>query len=405
MKIIHTGDWHLGKNLEGESRLEEQEKFLIDFVNICEEKQADLVIIAGDVYDTSNPPAKAEKLFYDTLKKLSRNGKTLSLVIAGNHDNPERISAASPLAMDHGIIMVGSQKNVIPVGNYGNHKIVSSGEGFVEIEINNEKAVVLTVPFPSEKRLEEIIYQDISDDEQRLKNYSDKIREIFDNLSKNFREDTINLVVSHLFAMGSLEDGSERSIQLGGSYIVDASCFPDKAQYTALGHVHKPQKVPGTQGKVRYSGSPIHYNKNELSYQKQINYIEVKVGEEAEIQEISLPVYKKIEVWKASSIENAIDICKAHQEEESWVYLEIQTDRYIREDEIKLMRSLKTDILEIRPIIAHIEKENTKDIAEQSFREQFIEFYKSSRNNLEPEEKTLNLLLELVSQEDQDEAN
>lgn len=405
MKIIHTGDWHLGKNLEGESRLEEQEKFLIDFVNICEEKQADLVIIAGDVYDTSNPPAKAEKLFYDTLKKLSRNGKTLSLVIAGNHDNPERISAASPLAMDHGIIMVGSQKNVIPVGDYGNHKVVSSGEGFVEIEINNEKAVVLAVPFPSEKRLEEIIYQDISDDEERLKNYSDKIREIFDNLSKNFRDDTINLVVSHLFAMGSLEDGSERSIQLGGSYIVDASCFPDKAQYTALGHVHKPQKVPGTFGKVRYSGSPIHYNKNELSYQKQINYIEVKVGEEAEIKEIALPVYKKIEVWKASSIENAIDICKAHQDEQSWVYLEIQTDRYIREDEIKLMRSLKTDILEIRPIISNIEKEDAKDIGEQSFKEQFIEFYKSSRNNLEPEEKTLNLLLELVSQGDQDEAN
>ena len=72
MRILHTGDWHLGKNLEGHSRLEEQEKFLKDFITIVEQQNIDLVIIAGDVYDTSNPPAAAEKLFYDTLKKLSQ---------------------------------------------------------------------------------------------------------------------------------------------------------------------------------------------------------------------------------------------------------------------------------------------------------------------------------------------
>ena len=248
MRILHTGDWHLGKNLEGASRMDEQELFLNDFVDIVEKNKVDLVIIAGDVYDNSNPPARAEKMFYDTLKKLSKNGERLILVIAGNHDNPERLVAAGPLAMEHGIIMSGTPKTVIQCGEYGQHKVINSGEGFIEVEINNEKAVILTVSYPSEKRLNEVLY-------------GERIKSLFDSLEKNYRSDTINLVVSHLFAMGSEEGGSERSIQLGGSYIVNGSCFPKEAQYIALGHVHKPQIVPGTNKKARYSGSPLHYNK------------------------------------------------------------------------------------------------------------------------------------------------
>lgn len=258
MKILHTADWHLGKNLEGQSRLDEQQEFLNDFVKIVEDNNIDLVVIAGDIYDTSNPPARAEKLFYDTLKKLSKKGERLILVIAGNHDNPERLVAAGPLAMEHGIIMVGTPKTVVLPGEYGMHKVVNSGEGFIEIDIRGEKAVILTVPYPSEKRLNEVLYNAVDSDDEKLKSYSDRIKELFDSLAVNFREDTINLVVSHLYAMGSEESGSERSIQLGGSYIVDGSCFPEKAQYIALGHVHKYQIVPCTRKRARYSVAHVY---------------------------------------------------------------------------------------------------------------------------------------------------
>ena len=216
MRILHTGDWHLGKNLEGQSRMDEQEKFLEDFVKIVEENNIDLIIIAGDVYDSSNPPARAEKMFYDTLKKLSKNGERITLVIAGNHDSPERLIAAGPLAMDHGIIMCGTPKTIVPTGKYGIHEVLDSGEGFVEIEINNEKAVILTVPYPSEKRLNEVIYDFMSDSEEKAKSYGEKVAEIFNMLKTHYRDDTINLAVSHIFAMGSEESGSEKSIQLGG---------------------------------------------------------------------------------------------------------------------------------------------------------------------------------------------
>ena len=105
MRILHTADWHLGKTIEGRSRIEEQRAFLRDFAEIARRERADLVIVAGDIYDSPNPSAEAEKLFYQSLKEITQDGKRLILVIAGNHDSPERLVAAGPLAAHHGIMM------------------------------------------------------------------------------------------------------------------------------------------------------------------------------------------------------------------------------------------------------------------------------------------------------------
>ena len=405
MRILHTGDWHLGKNLEGQSRMDEQEEFLKDFVNIVEENNIDLIMIAGDVYNNSNPPARAEKMFYDTLKRISKNGERLTLVISGNHDNPDRLVAAGPLAREHGIIMVGTPKTIVPCGEYGNHKVLNAGEGFVEIEINNEKAVILTMPYPSEKRLNEVIYNGMDDEEEKAKSYGEKIFSLFDSLRNHYREDTINLVVSHLFAMGSEEGGSERSIQLGGAYIVDGSCFPKEAQYVALGHVHKPQIVPGTEKKARYCGSPIHYNKKEVSFDKKCFIVDVKVNEECTVEEVNLKVYKPIEIWKCSSIEDAISKCKENKNKDCWVYMEITTDRYIREDEIKQMKDLKKDILEVIPKVKGIDEDTALNISEKSFEEIFVDFYTKERG-VPPEDEVMEVLLSIINEEgEENEAN
>ena len=404
MRILHTADWHLGKSLEKRSRIDEQRKFLDDFIEIAKENDIDLVIIAGDIYDSSNPPAIAEKMFYDTLKKISDNGKRLILIIAGNHDNPERLVASAPLAREHGIIMIGTLKTIIDTGNYGRHKIINSGEGFIEIEINGEKAVILAVPYLSEKRLNEVLYKDMDSDEERIKSYSDRVFSLFDSLKDNYREDTINLLVSHLYAMGSEESGSERSIQLGGSYIVNCECFPKEAQYIALGHVHKPQLVPGTNKKARYSGSPIHYNKKEGSYNKKCFVVDVKANEEANVKEIYFKVYKPIEIWKCENFDDALLKCEENKDRECWVYLEIKVDRYMREDEIKKLKELKKDILEITPIIENIHRddESAISLSEKSFEELFIDFYKKERMG-EPDKEIIDLFLNLVYEEENGE--
>lgn len=404
MRLIHTADWHLGKHIEGQSRLEEQELFLNDFVKIVEEKNADMILIAGDIYDSSNPPAKAEKLFYDTLKKLSDGGRRLTVVIAGNHDNPERIVAATPLAMEHGILMAGTPKTVIPEGKYGQHEIVESGEGYVKVQMGEEKVVLLTIPFPSEKRLNEVLYEDMAEDEQKLQSYNDRLKLLLDSLAVHFEKETVNLIVSHLFVMNSVEEGSERSIQLGGSYLVDPAIFPEGADYVALGHVHKPQIVP-KHPYIRYSGSPIEYRKGEERYGKRVLCVDIKAGREPQIEEIMLEQYKPIEVWKCDSVTAAIEMCEKNQGRNCWVYLEIQTDRAILEDEIKQMKQLKGDILEIHPILEN-EKEAEDIISwrDKPFSEIFSEFYKHERG-VEPSEETMQTLLALMGKEESDETD
>lgn len=402
MRILHTGDWHLGKNLEGHSRLEEQEAFLNDFIELVEKNNIDLVMIAGDVYDSGNPPAQAERLFYNTLKRLSKNGERIILVIAGNHDSPERLVAAGPLAMDHGIVMVGTPKTIVPVGNYGMHQVVASGEGYIELTINNERAVILTIPYPSEKRLNEVLYEDMQTAEERLDTYGERIKLLFDTLKSHYREDTINLMIAHLFAMGSEEGGSERSIQLGGSYIVNGECFPKEAQYIALGHVHKAQVVPGTQKRARYSGSPLHYNKREISFIKKCFIVNVESQQEAKIEEIEFPTYKPIEIWKCQSIEEAILKCEQEKDRACYVYLEIETERYVREDEIKQMKSFKEDILEILPVIKGQAEEvaMNEHIMEESMEDIFKAFYKKERG-VEADDEVLQMLLELLGEEEE----
>lgn len=405
MRILHTGDWHLGKSLEGHSRLKEQQAFLEDFVRIVEESNIDLVMIAGDIYDNSNPPAAAEKLFYDTLKKLSKNGERVTLVIAGNHDNPERLVAAGPLAMEHGIIMVGTPKTVVTPGKYGNHEIIESGEGYIKLRIKDEEAVILTVPYPSEKRLNEVLYNEMEEAEERAATYGERIKALFDSLKVHYCKDTINLAISHLFAMDSEESGSERSIQLGGSYIVSGDCFPEEAQYIALGHVHKPQIVPGTQARARYSGSPLQYNKKEIHFIKKCLVVEVKVGQAAKVEEIDLPVYKPIEVWKCESIEAAMTRCEAEKDRECYVYLEIETDRYIREDEIKIMKTSKADILEIQPKLLGQQDEEElleRQITEEKIEDIFKAFYKKERGT-EVEDEVLQVLMSILNEEETDE--
>src|SRR5690606_19401171 len=130
-----------------------------------------------------------ERLFYNSVKKLSANGERPVIVVAGNHDSPDRLVAASPLAYDHGVILLGKPKSSIEIGKYGSFQIVDAGEGFLEIEVKGERVVIITLPYPSEQRLNELLSEEI-EEEARRKSYSERIGEIFSSLSEKYREDT-----------------------------------------------------------------------------------------------------------------------------------------------------------------------------------------------------------------------
>ena len=398
MRILHTSDWHLGKYLGASSRLPEQIEFMEELVEIVEFQKIDLILIAGDIYDTNNPPADAENLFYKTLVRLSNGGRRPIIIVAGNHDSPERITAAGPLAVITGVFIIGTQKTVVHKGAYQHFSIEDADEGVFELSIGSEKAIIAAIPYPSEKRLNEVFIGQ-NQESGLQKTYSEKVGTIFSELSKKFREETINLAVGHFYFNGGLSSDSEREIQIGGSYAVDPAVLPEKAQYVAMGHLHRPQRVAGS-NKAFYSGSPIQYSKSEINYAKSVYIADVKPGCEAIVEKIYLRNYKPIEIWKASSIEEAIRICYEKQDEKSWVFLEIKTQRPLLLSEIKEIKTAKKDIVEIRPYIESSDLESDSELAEESeeiksLEEEFCEFYQERKEGAVPDKNLVDLFLSL----------
>jgi len=353
MRILHTSDWHLGKNLEHINRINEQREFIDWLCKTVEEEKIELVLIAGDIYDTHNPSAMAEELFYDAIERLNDKGKRAVVVIAGNHDNPERLCAASPLAYKNGIILLGypgSDAAEYKTSGEG-IKIADSGPGWLELCISGceHNAVIITLPYPSESRLEELLSKQ-ADEGILQRAYSEKIGSIFFSLGQKYREDTINLAVGHLFLMGGKESESERTLQVGGAMTVDPSVLPANAHYVALGHLHRPQEIRSAPCPVYYSGSPLAYSFSEAEHSKAVYIVNAVPGEKAEVRPIYLDCGKPLRRWYAEEgIGQALQWCEEGRDKNAWVDLEIVTDRVLTIEEQRRLRTLHPGIINIRP--------------------------------------------------------
>jgi exonuclease SbcD len=415
MKILHTSDWHLGRNLENISRIDEQREFVEHVVNVANSENIDLVIIAGDIYDTYNPSVKAEELFYAGVEKLNNNGRRVVLIISGNHDNPDRLCASSPLAIKDGIILIG-----YPGEDMTGYKIetpeikmVSGGRGWLELEIKscNQNAVIITLPYPSESRLNEVLSHSC-EEESLQKAYSDRIGKYLKDLSCHFRKDTVNIGVSHLFLMGGKESESERTISVGGAYTVNAWELPDNAHYIALGHLHRPQQIKNAPSPTYYSGSPLAYSFSETEYTKSMFIVEANPGEETIVRESLITCGKALRKWKAKSVEEALQWCREGRDKNAWIDIEITTDRVMTVEEQHELRRLNQGIVNIRVVIEENEKgENVlKESREGRRVEDLFKEYYCQKNKCEASEELLNALIEIIyadseDSEDSDDTN
>ena len=408
MRILHTSDWHLGKSLENRNRLQEQRAFIDELCDLVEQKEVNLVLIAGDVFDTYTPSAAAEELFYEAVDRLNGKGQRAVVVIAGNHDSPERLCAARALSYKNGIILVGYPAS--DPGTYGitnpNIRIADSGAGWLELSIAGCKhhAVILTLPYPSESRLAEVLSRE-SSEELLQQAYSDRIKSIFAGLSEKFRDDTVNLVVSHLFIRGGKESESERPIQMGGALTVAPDALPGNAHYIALGHLHRPQKVNHAPSPTRYSGSPLAYSFSETDYRKAVYVIEAVAGREAEIETVYLNAGKPLKRWVAQKgVEEALKWCEEGKDANAWIDLEIRTDNVLTTEEQKKLRELHPGILNIRPKI-HTEQEQTLDYENRETKriDELFKDYYQFRMGVEISEELMDTFLEVLNNSDKDD--
>ena len=288
MKILHTADWHVGKTLRGRSRADEHRAVLDEIVGIAEREAVDLVLVAGDQFDRAVPNPESEEIVYDALLRLARTGAHV-VVIAGNHDNRKRLAAVRPLLELTNITAASRVRRTDEGG------VVRIGTG------SGETACIALFPFQSKRGIvtAEALMGGDPDDHQ--KEYSDRCRRIADTLCAEFSADTVNLVVAHLTVVGAAVGGGEREAHIF-DYYVPADIFPASAHYVALGHIHKPQMIPG-KCPVWYAGSPFALDFGETHGDNCVLVVEVEANRPARVQQIPLASGRALRTIRGSSLD------------------------------------------------------------------------------------------------------
>jgi exonuclease SbcD len=405
MRILHTSDWHLGRALEGRNRLDEQQKFIAEITDIADQEKVDLILIAGDIFDTANPSAAAEQLFYQGIYDLAAGGRRGIVAIAGNHDSPERVRASDPLAEQLGITLLGLPKDIpfISSGRRERVKRLAVGSGWLELAVPgcDHSAVIVTLPYPSEQRLKEILVDKLNEEEMQ-KSYSERVGAFFKEATQNYRSDTVNLCMSHLFVIGGSESESERPIQLGGACTVEPAMLPEAAQYTALGHLHRPQRVAKRE-QVRYSGSPLSYSFSEAGQTKAVYLVDCQPEQQANVQEIPLTSGCPLVKWKAEGLNQVLKWCEDNRDPHAWIDLTIHVPEPLQAQEIKMLRELRPQLINIRPVLPEMER--VIDLAGRDrlpVDDLFRQFYQR-QNQTEPKDELVKLFLELLQVEKEGE--
>lgn len=282
IRILHTADWHLGQTFFGYDRTEEHGVFLNWLAEEIRQKEIDALIIAGDVFDVSNPSAASQSMYYQFIYRVTAENPYLQIVIvAGNHDSAARLEAPLPLLQ----AMRTEVRGVV--------RKLEGGEidyDHLTVELKNRKGEVellcMAVPF-----LRQGDYPAVQTEGNP---YAEGVRELYaqllQRLWKRRTENQAILAIGHLQATGSEiaeKDYSERTV-IGGLECVSPEAFPEQIAYTALGHIHKAQRVSGREN-VRYAGSPIPMSFAEKHYHHGVVMVTFDGGCAVDIERLECP--------------------------------------------------------------------------------------------------------------------
>lgn len=284
LKLLHTADWHLGQTFFGYDREEEHDLFLDWLVRTLVEQQTDVLLIAGDVFDVANPPATAQRRFFRFLKDAKAQCPHLQIVlIAGNHDSAARLEAPLPLLEELDVTITGLVKRT-ETGEIDYDSLVCP----LRDKENKPRGLCLCVPY-----LRQGDYPPAEDEEESsfMAGVARLYRQLTEYAKSRLHPGDALVAMGHLYA-GSAElsenDRSERII-VGGLESVSADVFDPGLAYTALGHIHKAQRVGGRE-EVRYSGAPLPMSFSETRYKHQVVSVTVEGGKAVEITAIPIPV-------------------------------------------------------------------------------------------------------------------
>ena len=277
MRILHISDTHIGAKLGRYSQNSDIKKCLDHVRDFCVERKVALVAIAGDIFDSYNPSGESEDIYYNFLEQLSASG-VRAAIIAGNHDNHERLNAPAAFLKRHDISV--SVNN--PQNNYAP----------LEINIDGEKISVVALPYIYDAQVSGIA--EAENEIEASQAYSKAYNSIIASAAAAAEAD-IKILIAHAFFRGAIASGSERNIQRGGSLAIDASSFAAGFSYCAFGHLHRHQRIAEN---AFYSGSIIPISIDEAAYKKKMILIDTAqslADKRIEIFDIpSFSVYKNL---------------------------------------------------------------------------------------------------------------
>ena len=301
MRFLHTADWHLGRIFYGQYLTDDQAHVLENqFFSILKDEKIDGILLAGDVFDRAVPPIEAIELWDSIITRLAMDYKVPLFVVSGNHDGAERLEVGRSMLSRSGIHIWG----------FPHHALQP-----FEFEGADGKVAICPMPFSEPRRIgdalglgaivskpvdidmsEDSLFSYVETDEQEpaslnLHNYDQMYQAWSDYLFKQVPKGMRSIAISHAFVMGGDVGGSERTLSIGGSEQVSPQVFKD-FHYTALGHLHGPQRMGADY--IRYSGSPLKYSFDEHTQKKSFTIVDMNTKGQVDIS--TIPVDAKRDV-------------------------------------------------------------------------------------------------------------
>ena len=301
MRFLHTADWHLGRIFYGQYLTDDQAHVLEhQFFTILKEEKIDGILLAGDVFDRAVPPIEAIELWDSIITRLAMDYKVPLFVVSGNHDGAERLEVGRSMLSESGIHIWGSPHHALQP---------------FEFEGADGRVAICPMPFSEPRRIgdalglnsseskpvdtdmtDDTLFSYVDDKDQEavalnLHNYDQMYQAWSDYLYKQVPKRMRSIAISHAFVMGGEVGGSERTLSVGGSEQVSPHVFKN-FHYTALGHLHGPQRMGADH--IRYSGSPLKYSFDEHEQNKSFTIIDMDTNGKVDIS--TIPVEAKRDV-------------------------------------------------------------------------------------------------------------
>lgn len=329
MKFLHTSDWHLGRQFHNVSLLDDQKLALQQILGMIEAESPDALIVAGDIYDRSVPPATAVTLLDETLHKVCDELSVPVIMISGNHDSASRLSFGARQLGRSGLHIMGDLLSVTEP---------------VVLKTKSGDAHIYGIPYCDPESVRHSFAGELESNTDAITDYDSAHTFLVNKIKAVLNPDVKNILVSHCFVAGSVESDSERPLSIGGADQVSSEPLLN-FDYVALGHLHSPQ-YRGSE-MIRYSGSLLKYSFSEQHQKKSVTKVDLPSVGDAEITQLPLKARRDVRVLEGG-LNQLVEAGKSDNHCDDYLLVRL-TDTHAILDPMGKLR-------EVYPNVLHLER-------------------------------------------------